>query len=575
MLGDLTLTGSKHFPDPTHGFWFEVCAEGTEFGSPEAVTRIVTSLLTDGAIVSYDSDANRTIPVRVRVNGPTLAAVAQGEAALRRASKRRNELTWQPPDTFAPVSVYESYPSSMRSVQESGWDLDEKLRRVRTFALSLTCSPFARSADLTTVDALASGVSSVVVDACDSTAGWTTGISANPDALSASAGAVWTTDSAAGDDRMSLYRSAPIDVSAHPYFRLEWKANPGAGYMILGVPSAPDQFPSELRRLALEDGWFRSTWLVEPGDLDSGFQLSYASTVPSSTDFLGIREVLKSDIQPNQTPRQVSRILEVGGTERTPASIRVASANGTDNLGLTIVHTSPEDGSGYSPPLRRWRVAGNTVTTDSLTVSGGREPLHPDPVQFNVPTSSLPSGGYLLCAYVRVGLAGTYSVYFASYTEMPPPNEAITAGEVINQVDIEFPEAHTWVLVPLGIMELPTVRTSSGQVLVGIQRANDETVDMLIDEAWLFRVDDDCALTIADVAASNLWLDSPDVNSTVPRVWMGDSPEVRTHPGPALESPGNHMLHPDGTAVFVSTLGTQWPEVSGSFYRRWPFNAAD
>lgn len=266
---------------------------------------------------------------------------------------------------------------------------------------------------------------------------------------------------------------------------------------------------------------------------------------------------------PQVTPRQVSRTLEIRGTERTPAPVHVAAPDGTSPLGLTIVHTSPKDGSGYSPPLRRWRVAGNTVTSDSSAVSGGREPLHPNPVQYKVPTSAVPQGGYLLCAFVRVGLAGSYRIYSAPSTELPPSNDGVGVAEVVNSTVVTFPVAHTWQLVPLSVMTLPTTRTPAGLVYVGIQRDASETVDMLIDEAWLFRVDDDCALTIVEVTAANLWLNSPDVDRSVPTIWVGDSEATRHHPASRLVAHGDHTFSPDATATFVATL-----EVDNRAFRR-------
>lgn len=586
-LGDLTLTGSRDFPDEDHGFWFEIAAEGFEFGKPEAVTRIVTSLLADGAIVSYDSDGNRTINVRVRVHGPSLAAVAQGEAALRRASKRPNELTWQPPDEFAPVSAFETYPSPMTPVQETGWDLAEKWWKERTFALSLACSPHAMSADTTTISALVAGSTTTVVDTCDSAAGWSATTSGYPATASTaweagSVGVAELDEFVTSPEPWTLTRTGVIDFSTTPHLVVEVRtisSDSGrplnlAGFSGSGI-SKDTRLPVLSMRRISGSVYFEVVFDMSAVLSVSALTFLHNSTAGDPWQGLFIRSVARTNIPPAVSPRQVSRILSPGGTERTPASIQIASANGTDSLGLTLVHTSPEDGSGYSPAMRRWRVSGNTVTTDASTVSGGYELLHPNPVGFEVPTSSLPEGGYLLCAFLRVGIVGDHSIYFSSYTQLPAPNDSTLMGEVINRVTVNFPVANTWQLVPLGIMTLPTVRTSAGQIIVGIQRDSASLDDILIDEAWLFRVDDNCALSIVDATASNLWLDSPGVGSPVPTVWMGDSPESRTHPGTQLVSPGNHVLHPDGTAVFVATLGTQWPEVSGTFRRRWHSNAAE
>ena len=95
-----------------------------------------------------------------------------------------------------------------------------------------------------------------------------------------------------------------------------------------------------------------------------------------------------------------------------------------------------------------------------------------------------------------------------------------------------------------------------------------------LDEAWLFREDDDCALSIVDTARSNLWLDSPGVSDSVETVWVGDDSQTRVHPGEGLIAQGRHVLSPGGTAVFTASL-TDNPASDATFYRRWHSNAAE
>lgn len=549
-LGDLLLTDDLPSDD---GYRLNVLADGASFGVAQSVQEVVTSLLADGDIVRTTRYGNREVTFSVEITGDSLVSVQAGEVALRREIGKGNLLAWEAPDVVPVPTVFEVVDSSMEQVFN---DLDE-LKRRRIFRVSLTCAPWARSLDPVTVSAIAGGATTpTLVDACNSTTGWT---STYIDTVITSAGgAVISTRSKPMTD---MVRTGSIVMSSTHYLLLEHTGILNVLF-INGVT-----VPVTVAR-TLTNG--RTLSVFET----SGATITSFRALTKVDGLLSIFEVSKSATLPQVSPRQVARVIAVGGTERTPASIRVKSANGTDKLGLTIVHTSPEDGSGYSPPLRRWRTSGNTVTADSTAVSGAREPLHPNAVVAQVPTSSLPEGGYLLCAYIRVGVAGTYSVFFSGVTLLPPPNASVGLGPVVNQVRLTFPVAHTWVLVPLGLMSLPTVRTSAGKVVVSIQRANTESVDMLIDEAWLFRVDDDCALTIGDIAATNLWIDSPDVNSPVPTYWMGDSMDARAHPGPSLR-PGNHTLSPDGTATFAATLGTEYPEVSGTFFRRWHSNAAE
>lgn len=563
------MTGDRAFADPTHGFWFKVLSNGTSFGNTDPVIEVIRSMLADGDRVRITRWGNREIPLRVEINGPDLASVAHGEAALRGELAKGNVLTWQAPDLFAVPTAYDV----VTSWASQNFDDMGELRQVRTFDLTLTCSPFARSVNLTTVPPLTLGAyAPTLIDACNSANGWSATVNGAAVTPVVSSGVVTATD-ATSPYRVELTRTGTVDFTSTRYLvsevsgteMVEVYATVGGSVVKLPIVASLI-LTSGLRQLVHDTSGVSTSALRWVGSKS----LLFAGSLT-----FGVANVERSATPPQVSPRQVSRIIAPGGTERTPTSIHVASANGTDLLGLTLVHTSPEDGSGYSPPMRRLRFSGNTVTDDPTAMSGSYEPLHPNPVRYDAPTSALPEGGYLLCAFVRVGLAGTYAVDFSAVTQLPPPNAGVEMGAVFNTTRVTFPVAHTWVLVPLGIMSLPTVRTSAGTVAVRIIRNIAESVDMLIDEAWLFRVDDDCSLTIANATATNLWLDSPSADFVVPTVWMGNSLESRTHPGENLIAQGNHVLQSNGTAVSVSTLGTVRPNVDAQFYRNWHSNAAD
>lgn len=532
----------------------------------------VTSQIADGDIERVVRYGNRAYVLELYVEGPTLGSLAESEALLRSELRRTGLLlTHDPGDALTPVSVYEVQTAQLTPQRRD----DHESHLLRKFTLTLTCAPFARSANPVTLAALPSGGAAAVVDTCDSTTGWSTGITANSDTLSVSGGAVWSTDTS-GNDAASLYRPAAIDVSSYPYFVLEWKATPSAiGILVIGMPAAAPQFPSELRRAALPDGWYRSTWAVEPGDLASGFQLSFSGSGVTS---LGIREVSVSGAAPGTGARQLTRIIETGGTERTPASIHVASTTGVDGLGgLAIVHTSPEDGSGYSPPLRRWRTSASTgpETVDASALSGKWEDIAYVSGGFyaEVPTSALPEGGYVLMARIRSATAplNQGTLYWSTSTIFPDT----TTQQGFTNGNIDYAVGGTDPLIfPIAALSLPSVRTRSGKVQIVLQAITSSGPQVQLDEAWLFRADDDCALTIVRSFQPDLWLDSPDLSSPVPRVWIGDGRDLQVHPAGALDALGNHVLSPDGTSVFTAAL-TDNPATDVTFYRRWHSNAAE
>lgn len=562
-LGNLLLTDS--FPDTDNDFKFDVLADGVGFGVAAGVKEVITSLLSDGDLIRTTRYGNREVSFVVEITGPDLASLAHGEAALRREIGGGNTLTWQPPDDFAVASVFEVVDSEMSQKFD---DLDELGKR-RQFTLTLTCSPFARSANMVTVEALAVGPTptTVSVSTADATTGWST---VAPATLGQTGGYVYCTMTSAygsgGEGAHYLFFAAATNP-ATPYVVVEWQAT-------LPVSFTPTLLAAPVvQTMNLPDGWTRTVY--DTTGLSYG-ALTFRAVPLGTTGQYRIRDVKRTNVPPSVSPRQVSRIIEVGGTERTPASIHVEATTGGDgHNGLVIVHTAPEDGSGYSPSLRRWRTSASTgpVITDATTLSGGREPIAFAAGGFvaEVPTSALPEGGYVLMARMRMA-SGPVTVGLSWSTSTIFPGSTGQQGYTNGSVKVPFNNT-AWRIVPVAVLSLPSVRTKSGKVQIVFQVPTTDHAQVEIDEGWLFRADDDCALTIVTTFQPHLWLDSPDVTSSVPRIWTGDERSLQVHPGEALQAMGNHVLHPDGTAVFTASLSDN-PATEATFYRRWPNNAA-
>jgi hypothetical protein len=572
ILGGLLLTNSV--ADETHDFTFDVLADGATFGVAAGVQEVVRSLLADGDLYRVTRYGNREVSFRVLIEGPSLGSLAHGEAALRAEVGRPNLLAWQPPDALSVPTVFEVVASEMAQTFD---DLDE-LKRRRVFVVTLTCGPFARSADPVTVDALdppPGSATTVAITDADAVTGW----SAN-----AGGSAVGVTDQGSyvqasfpSTQLTIIYTpAAPVSLGVSRYILLEMSGSTPTYFSVDGGSGAVGVTPISARATT-------SGTVVYVLDVGPSFTLHGLSVVrkgglaggAGQAPTLNVHDVTATDTLPQVSPRQQARVLDVGGTERTPASIRVAAPDGSTNLGLTILHTSPEDGSGYSPPLRRWRTLGNTVTTDATLLSGAREPLHASAVQFMVPTSALPEGSYELCARLRASASGAHRIFFTGFTQLPPPNDGSLLGPLENAETINFPAANQWVYASLGILTLPTVRTTAGMVVINVQRDASVGATIDYDEMWLFRIGEDCALTVEDIPSPNMWADSPGVGSSVPTLWMGSDYVTRSNPGTPPKARGNHILRPEGTAMFAATTGVENPEVSGTFYRLWHSNAAE
>lgn len=579
-LGALLLTDS--FSDADHDFKFDVLAEGVGFGVASGVKEVVTSLLADGDLTRTTRYGNREVSFVVEITGPDLASLAHGEAALRREVGRANTLTWQPPDEFAVATVFEVVDSEMAQRFD---DLDELGKR-RKFTLTLTCAAFARSQNPVTVEALGPPpVTPTIVTINDATsttgwtatlASWSTGVTTptivdlGADGVSAS-GNGWSLD-------LRYTPSSPVALTGTPYLTVDLAGTaPTAFYVSYSDGSGSKVVPVLAR--SNPSGSVTYVLPVVAAKSLSALTVTHENLVGSGgiDGYLSFSayDISRTDTLPQIGVRQITRIVEVGGTERTPGSIHVQTADGTGSLGLTIVHTSPEDGSGYSPPLRRWRVGASTgpEATDAAALSGKTEPVGFFGGGFyaEVPTSAIPEGGYVLVARMRSLAVQTKNLYWSASTIFP--DATTQEGYVSGSLPYSFPDTN-WHLIPLAALSLPSVRTSAGKVQILLQAESGGAAQVELDEGWLFRADDDCALTILETTRPHLWLDSADQSSPVPRVWVGDGAATKVHPGSGLLAQGSHVLSPDGTALFTAAL-TDNPAADATFYRRWPSNAAN
>ncbi|CAA9242693.1 MAG: hypothetical protein AVDCRST_MAG83-1728 [uncultured Arthrobacter sp.] len=575
-LGTLPLTHTT--ADPTYGYVFNVLAEGATYGAATSVREIVVSLLADGDLTRTTRYGNREVTFAVEITGPSLAAVARGEAALRGEIGKSNTLTWQPAGAVA--TVFDVIDSEMRQTFD---DLAE-LRRRRTFVVTLTCAPHARSVNPVVIPALPSGSTTALVDNCNTEGpAWT----ATRNGASAAATTFWEAgaigvaelDNATGTapETWTLTRTGSVNFSTTRYLVAELRVMGSTSTTVIaiidsGLPTQRILQHLETRKLTDGSSHYQVTWDTT-GVTASSITFWHRTNDPSQTyQGLIIRNLNRTALVPGVTARQQARVITPGGTERTPASIHVEAADGSTALGTAIVHTSPESGAGYSPPQRRWRTFGNTVTADPNTFSGAFEHIHPNHVVSAVPSESLPPGAYLLAARLYPSAAATARIEVLTSTI---PTGASKINEVGFRTPVKFPVSNSWYFVGLGVLTLPSARMTTGKVEIDILNLDAATVGVQIDEWWLFRVDDNCALTVVNTARPHIWLDSPDVNTPVPTVWEGSSASARTHPGAGVLAMGNHTLDPNGTAVFTATSGGNHPKTDATLYRRWHSNAAE
>jgi hypothetical protein len=163
------------------GYLAQACADGTNFGNPEAEYESIQSLLRDGALTVRGKRKNRTITIRIRFSAPTTVAGPALEAAekalmLQVGLDQPPPLIRTPAASGAATSYYDVVIAEDPEWDSAnGNDLEEVLREYRYFTLTLQCLPFARPKDTVVVPATAvppPTPTTVNIDTCDATTGW-------------------------------------------------------------------------------------------------------------------------------------------------------------------------------------------------------------------------------------------------------------------------------------------------------------------------------------------------------------------------------------------------------------------
>lgn len=562
-LGDLVLTSYPYAVE-----------FGGDHGAPETITELTQSLLGDGDLVRVARNGNREISIVVHVEGPTLGALTNFEAALRlECAKPRNFLVFEPGDIDSVASVFEVFAVEMRQPRD-----DEVERHMlRRWELTLTCQPFARSLNPVMIDQLASGSTTTSVDTCDSATGWTATRNGVPGTASTgweagSVGIAELDNAVTAPEAWGLTRTGSVDFTSTPYLVVEVRtiASDYGPPLDFRATISGVQLPVLAVTLIPGTVYYRVVFNATGFGVVSAISFEHVSRPGHPWQGVFIRQVSRSNVLPGSNARQVSRIVDVGGTERTVASLRVKSPTTTD-LRHTLVATWPEKSAGFFPSMRRYRATGNTVAPDAATISGSREAIGPSAVSFGVPASSIPAGAYQLVARLRsVGATGSLNVFWEAGTSV---EGVLLDGTISGSYDASFPVVGRWEMVPLGTLVLPVIAANAGDLFMGINHAGSTQVEY--DEVWLLPIGEDCAISGADVTATRYWCDAPDHTESNPSFRIGNTDDRSNarSPGMATIAKGVHTMRPGPMVVFVATT-VDGPLVDGSLYERWHSNAA-
>jgi hypothetical protein len=229
--------------------------------------------------------------------------------------------------------------------------------------------------------------------------------------------------------------------------------------------------------------------MAAPGGL--GFTRTYFYAPASSTAALaltlqanGATLYINNIDRTNASPgsgKQRLRGFDIDGTTRTPGAISIEHESSA--LGDVLAYFWPDDGTGYTPPMRQYLSSGPVDISAPDLVSGLRTNINYAGVVFQVPAAKCPRDTYTL--YARLGVnSGTLdaNVVWSATTRM----NGVDLGPTIAGTQL-VPLSTTYKIVALGRVELPTrdIVANAATGVVEVSLSVPGAPSAYLDEAWL------------------------------------------------------------------------------------------
>ncbi|WP_394289512.1 hypothetical protein [Microbacterium sp.] len=563
------------------GYRFAVAADGLEFGSAEAVESVVRAFAEDGSVARIEGHDNAETTFRLLIEGQDHTALNRGEAAFRRLLPDgyggTTDLVERPPDGHAPASVRTILTGSF--AQE--YDDEALLRCERVYTVTLTHLPFVRSEFETVAPVLpAPSPQTVTIDSCESTAGWAASPGAAPVAVSTSGGALHFSAEAAsttpgGFRAWNITRtSAPLDLTGTPFIAIEAKfpvAWGAATRMFLRVAGA---FKGSVSQEGVSDGYTRLTFYA--ADLDGSATMRILADQNDAGTGAGTLSIRSIEAATSPESRQGARVIEVGGTERTPGSLHIAARDGASPLGLVVAHTSPDAGVDHNPDLARWVTDGPGFVRDITAPMGGYREMEESAtsvIRCRVPAASLPTSTYQIALLVRPYFDGRAGFGWMAGTSARPDSDVATSYDS-GEVWVDLVEGRD-ALVAVGTTTLPTAVTAAGSTVISISKHSGGVVR--VRGMWLFQTGRDCGLTAVSTDEPNLWIDTATASESA-LILTGeaaDQSDAYAPSGTDVFAATPHIFRAGKVAAYVVTSEVDHPASEFRHHRRWPYNAAD
>lgn len=568
----------------------ETMAESATFGNPVPLVEEVRSLLTDGSLAVISGWDNREMSFRVRLKAADGKALAQAEAAFMAEvlAKRPSPMVWTPPMLDAWPMVCDVVHARFDRDYADGWDFDERFRKFRYYTLTLTCLPWARDPETTTIEALPVPedpnlpATYSVIDTCDATTGWST----KPEPLSA-----WSTISmglqpgyvrgqatcsggSAAPVAMAVTRTGAVDMLGDPYLTVDvdvsWIDSTGiVPDRLTVVFGGTSTAVAPVAMKAVANGtrfYFEAPASFSTVKIRQHFTRRSTATVA----VMRVYEVGRSDrIEVDGSNGfQIARTAVVGGSAPTQAALRL-DATPDPLLGSTaLIYT----GQSAAIPMRNHRHSSDTVTTDPSKISGGTNSLAA-PMVFRVPVSQLQHATYSLLA--RLSSAGQVTVSWSakvvsSAGAATPGSELVASGTTL----VKNPTGDPWKIHHLADIQLPVVAiegSTAHVVELSLSMASGGA-SVLVDEAWLLDTEHGAVTVIHEPTAfqlTSIELRSPELESPRPAVigtWDTYGTQDITR---LVTSFGTHLFEPGLLHVFTATDLAKYAQCELEYYRRY------
>lgn len=547
LIGSLDLTAAPF-----------LVLQDEDRGAPQNVADVVDSLLQDGTLISSKRSDNRAMAYTVYIDEADLEACAAAEQRLiAECDKERNTFTVEPGDGVGAATVFDTFRVQARFV----YDAAAEQMNLRRYDLEIPALPFGRSdTEVTSVGVVSTGTTTTVINDCSSATSWSAQYaSATPFTPTVSGGAiVIDADVPTGGSVpgvLTYAPASPVSMSTTPYFYLDWKM----------VDVTADKLPTvradgaELTRLtsvAQPNGYTRTTFMCPDASV-AAFKIKAPVAKPKGTSAFGdfmVDQIVKTNVAPVLgTSRQKIMDLPVLGSARAVGTLKIEHE--TSALGDVLLYSYEDDGSGYTPDLRRW-LTSTAGTTDATTVSGATNALGSN--VYAVPLNILRPGAHLLLARAKVSLAGTVTINGKSVVFADTNYKIITLG-VENVAD------H----VPGSAFSHTITITGSGGTIT-------------LDEAWLFYMGDGAHLSqfslgtsspTASGSSNRLFLKNATPDHPWPSAWRGTLADESDARVVTDFTWAQHELTPGGVKVFAVTTNALDATTSASYYPAWHTHA--